>query len=598
MSKEVIQEEQTNDALLQNVKDFWDVGFRNYSRDRRRMNMLDMADRGDLWRALGKAFPAYQILPDTNHVSFVKSNMVASIYTVAKSAEILPTSEEDKEICMQLNVIMDAFWDTQRVGYYQFQAGERAALMNLGITQVGWDEDIVDGYGSNIVKGQVKLKNVNPMKFMRDPYAVDLKSSSWCCIHEHYHKSVFLKNKNYKEAFKAYYDQKMHGDTMGNTNQGPDGIPKSGAKDYYTLITWWVRGDDGKVQEVHTVNNEAILWKRTLKIKQFPFALCYCNTPAEALIGTSEPAKIFANTVAYNLLDSLLLTAEYKNQHPPKFISDQSKLNVRAFSKHGDDADKTFVVAGDATKAVHYHQFPAPSNFVPVAKQSLDYAIQNVTGVDGKYTGRDTGSITTTGGTENMLNRVTLVDTPKIMLYENYVKDLTELILLNFIEFSPKRKFYRKKPNSREYETVEVDFPKVEAKTLFNYRAAISSELPKNKQRIAAMATELLQAQAQYRQEGSAVDWITEEEWLMFQDLPMREFMLERMGIQRRQNTLEDVAQTLYQYGDLMQQGMTSDEAMQATAETLHNQRMGNPTATQTSGQNPTLEAMANRPTV
>lgn len=192
-----------------------------------------------------------------------------------------------------------------------------------------------------------------------------------------------------------------------------------------------------------------------------------------------------------------------------------------------------------------------------------------------------------------MLNRVTLIDTPKILMYENYVKDLTKLILLNLIEFCPKRKFFRKKPDSLEYQTVEVDFPNLKADTLFNYRTAISSELPKNKQRIAAMATELLQAQAQYREGGSEVNWITEEEWLMFQDLPMKEYMLERMGIQRRQNALEDVAQVIWQYGELAQQGLSPDEAMQATAESLYNKRKGIDTQTQTTGQAPNLEAMA-----
>ena len=292
-------------------------------------------------------------------------------------------------------------------------------------------------------------------------------------------------------------------------------------------------------------------------------------------------------------MDSLLLTAEYKNQHPPKFITDKSMLNVQAFSKHGDEADRTFIVSGDATKAVHYHQFPAPSNMVPVIKQSLERGIQNTSGVDGRYTGRDTGSIITTGGTEEMLNRVTLIDTPKILMYENYVRDLTELVLLNMLQWAPKRKFFRKKPDGTGWLTKEVDFPNIDKKTLFNYRVAISSELPKNKQRIAAVATELLQAQSQYRDQGSEVNWITEEEWLMFQDLPNKEYMLERMGVQRQENALEDVAQVIWQYGQLSQQGLAPEEAMRATAESLMQKRQGNPAQTMTSGADPGLEMMA-----
>ena len=59
--------------------------------------------------------------------------------------------------------------------------------------------------------------------------------------------------------------------------------------------------------------------------------------------------------------------------------------------------------------------------------------IELVTGVDNRYTGRDTGSIITTGGTEEMLNRVTMIDTPKIMNYENYTKNLT--LSINLLEY-------------------------------------------------------------------------------------------------------------------------------------------------------------------
>lgn len=584
---------QNNKELLAQFTTWHDLGKTNYRRDFRRMRCLDMTDRGELWRAIGSKYPAYQILPDTNYVAYIKSNLLASIYSVTKSAEIIPTADEDKDLCTNINIALDALWDTQDVGYYQFQAGERAALCNLGITQVGWNEDKSVGNGTNIVKGQVTFKNIMPDHFMRDPFSASLDAAKWCVTYDDYDKNYFLANAKYKDAFKKWYETSGADGAVPTQVLNPDGIVKTGQKDYFTLFVWWYREGD-KINEVHTVNNQAVLYmKEDIKPSCFPFALLYSNPPAGALIGTSEPAKIFANNIASNLLDSLMLTAEYKNQRPPKFISDQSKLNIQAFAKHGDDPDKTFVVSGDATKAVHYHQYPAISAIAPTVRQSLQFGIETVSGIDGRYTGRDTGSIITTGGTEEMLNRVTLIDTPKILQYERYCKDLTRLVLLNLIEFCPKRKFFRKKPNTTaEYQTVEVDFPKIDAETLFNYRIAVSSELPKNKQRIAAMATELLQAQAQYREQGDNVQWITEEEWLMFQDIPMKEFMLERMGVQRRENALEEVSQVLYNYAGLVKQGMTPEESMLATAQQLQQTRAGIQPE-MVAGANPELQAMA-----
>ena len=81
--------------------------------------MLEQIDSGDLWKAIKAKFPAYQILPDTNFVSYVKNNIVASLYTVMKSASI-PTTEDDKEICTHLNIALERIWSIGNIGYLQF----------------------------------------------------------------------------------------------------------------------------------------------------------------------------------------------------------------------------------------------------------------------------------------------------------------------------------------------------------------------------------------------------------------------------------------------------------------------------------------------
>lgn len=205
----------------------------------------------------------------------------------------------------------------------------------------------------------------------------------------------------------------------------------------------------------------------------------------------------------------------------------------------------------------------------------MQYGMETVTGVDGRYTGRDTGSIITTGGTEEMLNRVTLIDTPKILAYEMYTKKLTRLILAYLIEYAPKRKYFYKNPKNNQWTTLEVDFPSIDVATLFDYELNISSELPKNKQRISAAANMMMEKQMQYQQEGSAVQIITEEEWLEMQDLPFKERMLERMGMQRSTDALKEASQVLFGYAKLIENGMDPNQALLATAEGLKQTRQG-----------------------
>lgn len=555
------------------LKERYDLALSYYTPEHKRIRLLDAADRGDLWKALAAKFPSYQILPDTNFISYVKSNILASIYTVSKSASIQPTSEKDKDIVTQLNVALDWIWSLCNVGYYQMQAGERAALCNIGITQVGWDESLPGGSSDFVQKGNVAFKNVDPLKFMRDPFAPDLDTAEFCIYYDSYHKSVFQQNTNYTKEFETFL-AKQKQSVPAQVPVYDFEKPTSSAKDYYTLVIYWVReGED--INEYHVINNEhLLLTKEKIKPAEFPFAILYCNTPARSIIGASECHKIFANNVAYNLMDSIELTAEYKNQRPPKYVSAQSGLNIAAFNKYGNEADHTFIVNGRADQAVHYHQFPSPSPTLPSIKSGLMFGMQMVSGVDSRYTGRDTGSILTTGGVEDMLNRVTLIDTPKIKEYERYTERLTKLVLSNFLQFAQNRKYFVKDKTKNAWITVDVPFHDIKTETLFNYAIEISSELPKNKARIAQTANTLIEKQMQYGQ-GREVSLITPEEWLMMQDLPNKEYFLERMGVERMQSAVEDVAQVIFEYSDLVKNGANPQDAVLATAQTLKNKRQG-----------------------
>lgn len=573
--------------LVTMLKNRYDLGRQYYWKIHKKMRMLNSTDNGDLWKAVGAHFPPYQLLPDTNHVSYVKSNILASLYTVSKSAQIVPTDENDVDVCEALTVALEHDWDKNRIGYYQFLAGERAALLNLGITQVLWDEK----------EQNVAYRNIDPMRFMRDPFADDLQSSGWCVIYNNYHKSVFLNNPKYKHAFKKLVLEKQLPNSSEMTPDYRERNHVGNSKDHYNLFIWYIKTKDG-IMEIHTVDNEVVLYKKdSIKPAVFPFAELYCNLPGSSLVGTSECAKIFANNLVYNLMNSIAFTSEYKNQHPPKFISTQSALNIAAFTKHGAEADRTFIVNGDASRAVHYHEFPKVSPTLPNMQMALANDMQQVSGVDGRYTGRDTGSIITTGGTEEMLNRVTLIDTPKVMNYEAYTAKLAELTLKTMLEFAPKRKYVIKDddkstPTKVVYKTVEIDFPKIPSDSIFEYVVQISSELPKNKQRVQAWANNMMEKQMQYQKEGIGIDVITPQEWIRCQDVPYREQMLKRMGLQAGLNAYIEAENTVSEYAALLEAGMLPEDAMNMAAQGLEAIRSGQPTPVQQIGIDPTQPQM------
>jgi len=564
-------------VTLAQLKENWDLASREHQTAFRRIRLLDAADRGRIWEVLKNGFPPSQILPDTNFVSYVKNNLMASIYTVGKSASLIPTTPDDKTTVTNINLILSHYWDISKIGLKQMLAGERAALTNMGIIQVGWDPSKTGGKDEYAYDGALAYKNIDPTKFMRDPYAPDLESSAYCMTFDVLHKSVLKANPKYKDVIDAAINNFITNTTASPIELNMDKATSATAlanKDYFRLVTHWVRVGE-KFHEIHTLNNETVLYViEDVRPGAFPFAILYCNPPSGDLVGTSECARVFANSVAYNILNSVLLTSDYKNQRPPKYVSAESGINIPSLIKHGNDADHTFVVNGPANNAVHYHQFPTPSPGAPAYMAGLAKDVQMISGVDGRYTGRDSGSILTTGGVEAMINQATLVDEPKVMMYELFTTRLTELTLGNLLEFGPKRRYFVHDSVKNKDNDIVIDFPALDKTTLNQYSLHISSELPKNKARIAQTANTLMEKQMQYNQGGQGgVEYITQEEWLMCQDIPIKELMMERMGIQRNADYLAQVSQILFQFTGLTQNGVDPNDAMQMVANDLQAQQ-------------------------
>lgn len=559
---------------LEQLQQNWDEAMREYAPAFKRMRIIDGTYRGRLWKVIQAKLPKYQILSDTNHVAYIVSNILASLYSVGRSGTIQATNDADIEIATHLSMVLEHIWDTRNVSYYQMLAGERAAVTNLGITEVGWDDEVITGRDITLQKGSIVYKNVDPISFMRDPYAESMEEAGYAVKWDSFHKQTILRHDKYKESFKHYLDIcSVQGSTLQKPQKATD-QPNKAMKDRYDVVKHYIFLEKD-LYIVHTIDNKYVLHvQEKVMPNVLPFAELYCNLPSGDVVGTSEPSKIFANSVAYNWLTSTILTAEYKRQNPTRYVNVNSQINLREFMKQGTETDQVFQVQGDASKAVHSHEHAEVSAVSQVMARTLGSDIQTVTGITGKYTGSDTGSILTTGGMEQMLDQATMIDAPKIANYEEYTRKLTHLTMANLIEHGNKRKYLVKNATTKKHTMVEVAFdelkdPKV-GYGIFHYPVNISPHLPKNKAHIAQMATVIMEKQMQYNGANQdKIELITPQEWLSMQDLPMKEQMLDRMNISRSKNFVEEVTKTIFQYADLLEGGMDEEAALVETANAL-----------------------------
>lgn len=567
-------------VCLQHIKDLINDTESRYVRVLERMRLLDGADRGKLWKVVGSKFPPYQLTPDSNWINYVKENLVASIYTTGRYANLMPKSPDDVKYVLEFNSALDTIWDAIRADYYQFKAGERAALLNLGVTQVGWQKNLIGGTKNHWYQGDPILKNIDPMKFRRDPYADTFDNSEYCYYYDEYSLPIIKSKDIYKERLveieKALGTLNNAGELTETVYKATD-TPKgnSSTTNYHKLTYFFYvyRDEEAKskdktrICEIHLLDDKYVLYcNKDLKPRMLPFALLYCNDPADDIVGTSEPAKIFQSNLTYNLINSIYATFAYKAQRPPRFVNANSGINLRQFATYGNDADKTFVVNTDASKAVHYAEFPQLPPDLMNFRLALGADIKDCSGIDAVYAGKQTNSVQTTGGVDALMATASQRDNQKILLYEDYAKRLTELIINNIIVYGDKREYTVTDPITGQVKTVSFDFPKVDDDIRFRYSLDIQTYLPRNKARLAATANMLLEKQAQYKPDPEI---ITVEEWLLMQDIPFKDLIFKRMGIQRNTRISEQVAKTLEMFADLVEGGMDPDVAVDQIANQL-----------------------------
>ena len=569
-----------DNVSLQTIKDRIQDTDTRYLKVLQRMRILDGTDRGKMWDVVSAKFPKYQLQPDSNWVNYIKENLVASIYTTGRYAELVPRSDEDIEYVTEFNSALGTIWDQVKADYYQFLAGERAALLNIGITMVGWRKDLLGGTANHWYKGDIVFKNIDPMKFRRDPYADVFDNSEFCYYYDDFSMAIIRTKDKYKKRIKEI--EAAVGD-LDKSNLIPDAVTAatdrqkttSTQSNYHKITYYYTKVPDLTqnskegyvIVEVHLLDDKYVLYcNKDLKPRMFPFAVLYCNNPAGDLVGASEPAKAFTSAFTYNLLNSIYATHAYKAQRPPRFVNAASGINLRQFAKYGNDADKTFIVNGDATQAVHYAQFPQLPPELLQVKQDLGRDIRDCSGVDEMYAGKNTGSIQTTGGMDTLMDVTSQRDNQKILLYEEYSKRLTELVVNNLIVYGDKREYTVTDPITQQTKTVSFNFPEVDDDIRFRYTLDIQTYLPRNKTRLAAVANMLLEKQAQYKPDPEI---ITVEEWLLMQDIPFKDMIYKRMGIQRNTRISEQVAMTLEMFATLVEGGMDPDAAVDQVAQQL-----------------------------
>ena len=538
-------------------------------------NIVKKFHDGDMWKEIGRNLPSYFVKNDTNYLEYIEKAIKNSVYTGDFRATALARGLEDNEVAKQLNRFIDMTWDTLKFKTFMPRLGKNTILYNVSYIRVGWDKDKISGKKDKKYMGDATLEHVSPFRVFLDPSVTDLQKGQAVFIQNQTNINVLKKNPLLAEGINAYIKELEKKNIKVGEIPASKGIldidntnfnPKNKT---ITITEVFYRNGKG-IDQIFIANNEYIVfYKKGIEPNKFPIVALYGELPDEGPYGHSMANKVLVNIIAYNMIGTLENTHIYSSQNRAKLISNSSGINWRSFLKHGNDPHRTWMVNGDPNQLIKYVDIPELPSNIFMTKSKIQEDIMMVTGVDLRYTGRDTGSIQTTGGTDLSQQRIIgQTDNSRISSMEHFVEETTALIIDYYKKHGDSYPIFKRDIIGQQVidgGSVDDVIKFSDIKDIdFQFSLEAAPFLPANRLRIAQAATEILEAQAQYNMQ---VELISAEEWLMYQDFPQKELILARMQSDKQQNDAMDIENILMSFAGMIDQGMDPQEAIQTLVE-------------------------------
>lgn len=603
--KDKWEEPKLNGYTIEEVISTFDY-FRTFRQTKEKVwKLIRQFHAGDFWKDLSKKLPRHQIMPDTNYLEYIEKGIVNSVYSGNYVANVLPRDYKDNNMALGLNSFINYQWDKLKMKGHYPKLGKNAVLYNFAGIQVGWNADLIGGSTSRREQGAVEAKFLPPEQLFLDPSMKDYLAGRALFISRKVSLFDLLAEPQLRKGAQAYKEKLSVGGKFvpaaGDNAEAGDIHGEADVTTEYSRSVALLEGfykyvdEEGnwRIDHIFIADKTFILHvKEDIQPKTFPVRILYGEEPDSDPYGVSVSRKVLANIVAINMIESIESTHLYATQNRTKLVNVKSGINYRSFAKYGNTPHIAFPVNGDPTQVVRYvdvQPLPDTSRLL----DRLENKIFLMTGVDARYTGRDTGSVQTTGGMDLQQQRVmSMSDNLRIVGLENFVEDLTELFIDYYIEYgSSYAQVHRAKSTGLAKEN-DANKPPIDFKAIednkFDYSMNAAPYLPKNSIRLSDAADQLLMMQGQYQFEPAI---ITHEEWLQWKDFPQKELILQRIRGAMQQLDAEELTADLLSFAGMVDKGMEPQDAIDLLVEEKQMKRdepgLANPGSTVANGQGP-----------
>lgn len=523
---------------------------------------------GKFWDVFKEYVEDFTITPETNYVEYIVQAFMNSVYSGAFIGTLSAVRAGDEEDIQKLNNFVEHTWYSSGIKNQYLDIGRMGELYNFGPARV----DL--GKGNKVI-----TKVLTQDEIYIDPQVKCYKEGEAIFIERAINIDKLKQDKDFGQEVEAYDNKNGN---LGYTNKTLSNRLDNQSKQVNTknrmvsLIEAFVRNEEGGIDQLYILDEKIIIYeKENLGVPCFPIVIYQPDRPQTDSYGTPKIMKIINTVIAINLLDSIEATHPYRLINRPRFVNISGQIDMRAFADYGNTPGAMFPVHGNPRDLIYYAEIPMLPDLTGL-KLRMEQAIQNITGVDMAYRGRQTNSIQTTGATNAFQARVTmLTDNSRITMLEEFTEDLTKLILSYHFEYSGDTEFLVTKMSEYGTKNIvqedKINFSDMNKKGVkYKYKLQASTLLPMNQANLFESAKILYEMQGQYQ---FPVRIVTEEDIVRFSDFPQKDIWLQRIAREKLNDVKTDVESTFKNafliYNKLIASGISEEEAARETINIL-----------------------------
>lgn len=562
--------------------------------------ILDAADHSDIWKVYNRKIPHYVQTPVNNPITIIKEATKASIMPTAYAGDFRPLTIDARQIADIANRYFQMKWSASNMDEINGEAADYAYLHGTSGVLFGWNNNIIDFSDVTAqfnmgLRSQIQAKAYHPTNIFPDPGASCVDEMRYIFFAERKSKDFLRSIPRFQ---KALANIENVNDTYGNLD--PNYIldkAKQSGKDIVTFLTCYKRvlrlkpnpltgivALTPSIDIIYMAGRDVLDVSKDIQPACIPFVPLYDEKVPNNFWGISKCYKVLSLVLTLNQLDSTEATAYFKNQNPTEFINALAGLNVAEYQRKRDNPDAAFTVNCDPKLVQAFAERPDLPKNLDSFRQYIITMIQEISGVDSAYLGRSYGSIQTTGGVTQAIDRATMRDNTRIKAIDRFIRKELELMVQFYIAHGNKEQFFAQDVDLRRQNGgQELEFDPMLLVGRHDIEIVVSNSAPRSNASYEEAAQKLFELQMKYNPaEHGYPDLITPEELISWLNIPkaQQNILIDRMKAQMENMKVEEYMAVLTAVGTLTQGGMPPEMALQEVAKQVEMSAMGQLPAT------------------